>query len=234
METRMERIAPGLQVCVSEAHRFGTDAVLLTRFSRYGRKDLVCDLGTGCGIIPILMQETHAPHAIYAVDLQPEAIAQVEESLRASTAVWSEVHPICADLRTLWDGAPLGQVDVCTCNPPYQTVNSGKMSENPAQRVARCEVSCTVADVCAAANKLLRYGGRLCLCNRPERLVDTLTAMRQAGIEPKRLQFVAKDGSTPPWLFLVEGHKGGKPSLRVLPMQLVQGDVHTHPVYQEA
>ena len=77
-------------------------------------------------------------------------------------------------------------------------------------------------DVCKAAAQLLRFGGRLCLCQRPERLADVLCAMRSAGIEPKRLRFVAKHADTEPWLFLVEGKKGAKPFMRVEPVLAVE------------
>ena len=83
--------------------------------------------------------------------------------------------------------------------------------------IARHEVLCTIGDVCKSANRLLKFGGRLCMCNRPERLADVLNAMRSNNIEPKTLQLVCKDYSSAPWLFLVEGKKGAKPSLKVLP-----------------
>ena len=74
---------------------------------------------------------------------------------------------------------------------------------------------CTVSDVCAAASRNLKFGGRLCLCNRPERLCDIMTAMRENGIEPKRLRTVHKNPDCPPWLILVEGKKGGKPFIQI-------------------
>ena len=107
-----ETIADDLIVCTSQLHRFGTDAVLLTEFSEYRQKDRVCDLGTGCGIIPILMQRTAPPREIYAVDIQPEAIAQMCQGIAESMGIGSVLHPVCTDLKELWDGAPLGQLDL--------------------------------------------------------------------------------------------------------------------------
>lgn len=217
----LEQISDGLTVCTSQLHRFGTDAVLLAEFSGYRRKDRVCDLGTGCGIIPMLMQRKEPPQEIYAVDIQPEAIAQMRQGIAASTAVQSQMHPICADLKQLWEGAPLGQLDLVTCNPPYKAYQAGLESQLTAQKIARHEILCNIYDVCAAAKKLLRFGGKLCICNRPERLVDVIDAMRQNGIEPKRLQFVAKSPESAPWLFLLEGRSGGKSFLNVLPLRIV-------------
>ncbi|MCD7959014.1 MAG: methyltransferase [Ruminococcus sp.] len=222
-------IAPDLIVYTSEMHRFGTDAVLLTEFSGYHKKDRICDLGTGCGIIPILMQRQNPPQEIYAVDIQPEAIEQLEAGLQASGGVQSKIYLICADLKELWVDAPLGKLDLVTCNPPYKAVDSGIQSQLTAQKIARHEVLCQIGDVCQAARKLLRFGGRLCLCNRPERLADTMIAMRQEKIEPKRLQFVAKAADAAPWLFLLEGRFGGKPFLQVEPLRIVGNGnaVHT-------
>ena len=98
-----ETIADDLIVCTSQLHRFGTDAVLLTEFSEYRQKDRVCDLGTGCGIIPILMQRTAPPREIYAVDIQPEAIAQMCQGIAESMGIGSVLHPVCTDLKELWD-----------------------------------------------------------------------------------------------------------------------------------
>ncbi len=229
MSTNAIPIADGLTVCTSELHRFGTDAVLLAEFSHYRRKDRVCDLGTGCGIIPFLMQRQDPPSEFYAVDIQPEAIAQMQKGLAQSAAIQSEIHPICADLKTLWTDAPLGQLDLVTCNPPYKAADSGLTSQLTAQKIARHEILCTITDVCHAAKKLLRFGGRFCMCSRPERLADTMIAMRQANIEPKRLQFVAKAANAAPWLFLLEGRAGGKPFLQVQPLYVVADGnaVHT-------
>ncbi len=216
-----EMISDGLTVCTSEQHRFGTDAVLLTEFSGYRRKDRICDLGTGCGIIPMLMQREDPPQEIYGVDIQPEAIAQFRQSIAESTAVISQMHPICADLRQLWEQAPLGKLHLVTCNPPYKAYQAGMESQTTAQKIARHEILCNIGDVCGAAKKLLQFGGRLCVCNRPERLADVIVAMRENGIEPKRLQFVAKSSAAAPWLFLLEGRSGGKPFLNVLPTRIV-------------
>ena len=115
----------------------------------------------------------------------------------------------------------LGQLDLVTCNPPYKAYQAGIESQLTAQKIARHEVLCNIYDICRSAKRLLRFGGRLCICNRPERLADCMDAMRQNGIEPKRLQFVAKAPDAQPWLFLLEGRSGGKPFLNVLPQRIV-------------
>lgn len=211
--TKAEPIGGGIVVHTSEEHRFGTDAFLLTHFSRYRAKDLVCEFGTGCGIIPLLMQKHRPPKHIYALDIQQQAIEQMKAGIAASGV--SGITPILADLKDLWEDAPIGQTDLVICNPPYQPCGSGYECELEAQRIARHLVHCAPEDVCASAAKLLNFGGRLCICGRPERLPDYICAMRAAGLEPKRLQFVQKNAAAMPWLFLLEGKKGAKPFLQM-------------------
>lgn len=220
MECKREPLGSRLHICVSDAHRFGTDAFLLAAFSRYQARDVACDLGTGCGIIPMLMERHMPPRQIYALDIQPDAIRLLEQT--AAENQLSNLTPVLGDLRTLWPDAPLERCTLVTCNPPYKAQGAGIESTGDAARIARHELLCDISDVCRSAARLLRFGGRLCLCNRPERLCDVLCAMRSAGVEPKRLRMVAKHPDTAPWLFLVEGKKGAKPFLQVEPTLAVR------------
>lgn len=220
MEYKFEKLTDKLIVCASSDHRFGTDAFLLTDFSGYRQKDSVCDLGTGCGIIPMIMQKKMPPKITYAVDIQEGAINQLKLGLERSET--SGIVPICADLKELWDGAPLGKLDLVTCNPPYKAADSGFESVIDAQKIARHEIMCTIDDVCAAASRLLKFGGRLCVCNRPERLSDVIFAMKKHNIEPKRLRMVSKTPEDAPWLFLIEGKKGSKPFMKIEPQLYIR------------
>ena len=215
-----EELKSGLWVCRSEIHSFGTDAFLLTGFCGYRAKDRVCDLGTGCGIIPLLMQRHLPPKQIYAVDIQPDAIAQLRLGIEKSGGALA-IEPICADLREL-SMLPQGQLDLVTCNPPYKANAAGILSDDPQKQLARHEIAGDIGDICAAASRLLKYHGRFCVCCRPERLADVMCAMRAHDIEPKRLRLVCKTPETAPWLFLLEGKKGGKPFLQVEPSLFVR------------
>ena len=217
-----EKLTDTIEICVTAEHRFGTDAFLLADFAGPRQKDLVCDLGTGCGIIPLLMSRTLPPQKIYAVDIQEQAIEQLKLSLECSKL--TNIEPVCADLKKLWNDAPLGTLDVVTCNPPYKASDCGIESEMTAQRIARHEILCNINDVCRAASKLLKFSGKLCICNRPERLCDVIMAMKANDIEPKQIRFVSKTPKDAPWLFLIEGKKGGKPFLKVLPQLYIQGE----------
>ena len=212
-----EKLSEKIYVCASENHRFGTDAFLLADFSEYRKKDIVCDLGTGCGIIPLIMARGDMPpQRIYAVDIQENAIEQLNAGLEKSSDV-DFIEPVCADMKDLWNNAPIGKCSLVTCNPPYKATNAGMESLIPSQRIARHEIMCNIDDVCRAADRLLKFGGRLCICNRPERLADVITAMKNHHIEPKKIRFVSKNPNEAPWLFLIEGKKGSKPFLKIMP-----------------
>lgn len=221
-EYKYEKLTDKIYVCASSEHRFGTDAFLLADFSQYRRKDRVCDLGTGCGIIPLIMQKKMPPQVIYAVDIQENAVEQLKLGIEKSGV--SGIVPICADLKELWKNAPVGQLDLVTCNPPYKAVNAGFESVITSQKIARHEIMCNIDDVCRASSKLLKFGGRLCVCNRPERLADVICAMRDNNIEPKRIRFVSKNPESAPWLFLVEGKKGSKPFMQVEPQLYIRSE----------
>lgn len=224
MELHCEPLTGGIYVYSSEEHRFGTDAFLLANFSGWRRKDIAADLGTGCGIIPMIMQRNDPPAKVYGVEIQEHGIKQFKMSIEKSGLSEDNVTPVLADLRTLWEDAPLGRCDLVTCNPPYKAYRAGIESSLTAQKIARHEILCNIYDVCEAAKKLLKFGGRLCICNRPERLPDCMDAMRKNGIEPKRLRFVAKNPESAPWLFLLEGKKGSKPFMQIEPQLHVRTD----------
>ena len=217
-----EKLSDDIFVCASEDHRFGTDAFLLSDFTNYKRNDLVCELGTGCGIISLIMSRQDPPKKIYAVDIQENAIEQLRLGIEKSRL--TNIIPVCADLKTLWDTAPFGQCSLVVCNPPYKATNAGIESKLTSQRIARHEILCNINDVCRAADRLLKFGGRLCMCNRPERLGDVITAMKSNNIEPQLLRFVSNTPEQAPWLFLIEGKKGSKPYMKVAPQLYMTGE----------
>lgn len=215
-----EALSPSLSVCVSRQHKFGTDAVLLSAFARRCcgfsfSGSIACDLGTGCGIIPLLWYRNPSsrPKETWCVDIQPQAIAQLNATLDRYPN--PNIHPLESDLKDLKGKIPLQSCHLVTCNPPYKKQGAGILSEEAPDRTARHETQCTIKDIAEASRRLLRQGGRLCLCQRPERLADVMEAMRANRIEPKRLRFVQKDSCSPPWLFLIEGRLGGKPFLQI-------------------
>ncbi|MBR1740082.1 MAG: methyltransferase [Ruminococcus sp.] len=199
-----EDLGEGISICISDEHRFGTDAFLLADFAKARHKDSCADLCTGSGIIALLLYKFYKPKEIWAVELQEKAHEQLKLSIERSGI--ETVTPVLRDLKSWKCGKEL---DLITCNPPYKLDNTGAKNDSDAVSIARHEIMCTVEDVCAAGKRNLKYGGRLCICNRPERLADIIFSMRANGIEPKRLRTVHKNPGCPPWLILIEGRKGG-------------------------
>ena len=213
-------------VWVTEEHTFGTDAVLLADFAEARPRERVCDLGTGCGILPLLLHRTSPAPIIDAVELNPKAVALSRRSvLENGLADSITIHE--QDWRVLT--LPCGAYDRVLCNPPYFPEGSGKASPTPSRRLARQEQGDTLNDVAAAAARLLKNGGHFVLCHRPERLVDVLTALRAHRLEPKRLQFVHTRAELPPFLLLCDAVLQGKPSLQVLPPLILESKVTVCP-----
>ena len=149
------------------------------------------------------------------MDIQEKAIEQLNISIEKN-GIQDKFKAVCGDLKNIFDySLPMGQFDLVTCNPPYKINGAGIISEMNSEKIARHETMCNIDDVVKAASNLLKFGGRLCICQRPERLLDVMEAMRKYKIEPKRLRFVQKHGNTAPWLFLIEGKQGAKPFLEV-------------------
>ncbi|MDD6022073.1 MAG: methyltransferase [Oscillospiraceae bacterium] len=215
-DERLEPLGGGMHIVVSDDHPFGTDAILLADFASIRRGDTVCDLGTGCGIIPLIWCKNGLAAGIDAVDIQEKACGQLRKSAEIN-GVSDKLRVYHADLRDLKGILRFGAYDAVTINPPYKPVGTGIESVSESEKIARHETCCTLEDAVAAAKKLLRFGGRFCLCHRPERLCDIMVSMRNGGIEPKRIRFVVQERGKAPWLVLVEGRSGGKPHLTVEP-----------------
>ena len=149
-----EKLSPSLFICVSSAHKFGTDAFLLSDFAAPRRKDLCCDLGTGCGIIPLLWFRDDPPAC---------ATGRISKSRQLSNwnnpfkkRVKRPLHPT-SDRSERTSFPSLRSLDLVTCNPPYKAQGSGILSETDAERIARHEVLCTIEDVCQAASRLFAF-----------------------------------------------------------------------------
>ena len=197
---------------VSTVHRFGTDAILLADFAAPARGETVCELGTGCGAIALRLCAEGSPAAVHGVDISLDAILLAQQGAAAFDGSPTPTFAV-ADWARPASIAPAGSFRRVVCNPPYFPPDSGGVSEDAAARLARHEQPETLQDVCRAAAWLLQYGGRFCLCHRPERLTAVLAALTAQGLEPKRLRPVQQTAGTPPWLFLLEARKGGKSGL---------------------
>ncbi len=212
MDCERETLQNGTVVLISKAHRFGTDAMLLSSFCRPKRDESAADLCSGCGILALRWHDLGHRGRCEAVEL----CAEGSELLSAACAQNGirHIHPVTADLRGFAQDAPQS-FDLAACNPPYFT--AGRPSPDPVRAAARHEGSCTLRDAAECAARLLRYGGRFALCGRPQRLAETLCLLHGLGLEPKRLALVKKEPRSLPALFLCEAKKGGRPGLKFEP-----------------
>jgi len=212
-DEKIEPLGNNMKIVVSDSHTFGTDAILLASFANIKMKDKACDMGTGCGIIPLIWCKGQT-NSITAIDIQEKAISQLEKSIELND-IKGRILPLNSDLRNLKGSVEYGSFDLVTMNPPYKPVGTGIESISEAERIARHEVMCTIDDAVNAAAKLLKFGGRFCMCHRPERLCDIIVSMRKGGIEVKRVRFVCEKEGKAPWLLLLEGKRGSKSSVTV-------------------
>lgn len=220
-----------IKINVSGDHRFGTDAFLLANFAKPRRNDVVCDLCSGCGIIPLILCRENKPKKIYGVEIQHEA-AELFRSSIEENGLSQTVFAVEADLR---ERLPIEResVDVVTVNPPYFKAESGEKKLSEAQKIARHEIMCELSDVIGAADYLLKYGGTLKICHIPERLTDLLVLMREKKIEPKTMRLVQNREGEAPWLVLVGGKKGGKSGLKLeKPLIMEQGGALSDEILQ--
>lgn len=215
-----------LDIYVNENHRFGTDAILLADFAAPYSNMTVCDLCTGCGIIPLYFCRKRPPQRVFGVELQENAVELFRRSVRENS-LEDSVIPIQADLcdiESLKAHMASGSVDMVTVNPPYYKANSGRERLSEEQRIARHEIACNLEQVIRAADFLLKYGGTVKLCHLPERLPEIFYFMREFKIQPKKLTLVCNKQGEKPWLVLVSGKKGGKPGLDIEPCLVMRNE----------
>ena len=194
--------------------RFGTDAVLLADFPCPKNKDKVVDLGSGTGIIPILLCASADVHSVTAIEIDKEIVLLSSKSV-ALNELSNKINILHADIRHCTQHLPNKSFDLVTCNPPYTVAGAGLMNEKQEKSSARHELSCTLEDCIKAASLLLRFGGRLCMVHKPHRLADIICTMRKYNIEAKRLVIVHSSKKNEPSLILIEGRSGGKSGLRI-------------------
>ncbi len=220
-EERTEKLAENLNLYVSDAHIFTSDAVILADFCAPRHKDKCCDLGTGNGIIPFLWLRDFQPKEIVGVELSENAVKLLNKSL-ALNNLQGAITPVCCDLRKLKGVLPNEYYDLVSINPPYKKLGTGIVNEGEDYKNARHEFTCTLEDAAKAASHLLKFGGRFCICQRPERLPDIFAAMRKFKIEPKSMREVIQRDGKEPNLVLVEGKKGSAPGFRIHPTLVIE------------
>ncbi|MBZ4646107.1 MAG: tRNA1Val (adenine37-N6)-methyltransferase [Petroclostridium sp.] len=202
---------------------FGIDAVLLANFADVKKGNIVLDMGTGTGIIPILIAGKSDVSRIVGLEIQAHMAEMSARSVILNN-LQDRVQIVEGDLR---EGVALfgaAAFDVITCNPPYMNSGGGLTNPNDAKAISRHEIKCTLEDVITVSSKLLKIGGKFNMVHRPERLVDIIWLMRNHKLEPKRLRFVHPSPGKKANLILIEGARGGNPQLKMMEPLYVYND----------
>ena len=189
----------------------GTDTVILADFVHPRADAQVLDLGTGSGILPILLGYERPALSLTAIEISPEACSLASENFRRNQMM-GRVRLIRGDLRRYRELLPCEGFDITVSNPPYFRSGSGAPAAGRL-RDAREEYLCTLEELCAAAAWSTRWGGSFCLVFRPDRLCDLILALRRSGFEPKRIRPVHHSRSHPVNLLLLQARRGGNPGL---------------------
>lgn len=200
----------------ADVFTLGTDAVLLGHFASGKRVRKLLDLGTGSGIIPLLLAWSDPKLVGTGIEIQ-EKSAQLARDNMELNGLSDRINIITTDLREWREPKLSGSFDLVVSNPPYFPVSSGKSTDNPHIAIAREEIMCTLDDVCTAAAYYVKWGGSFCMVHRPERLAEAICVLSGHGLEPKRLRLVHSRLDSAPSLVLIDARRGANPGLTIMP-----------------
>lgn len=225
MARRLDDLQNGCRIYQDPAFFcFGIDAVLLAHFAEVRGGERALDLGTGSGVIPLIMQKDAPATASFdGLEIIPEAAEMAADSVRLNS-LEGRIRIVCGDLRDLAAGRSEikpGTYDVVTCNPPYYKTGSGRVSGEPAKAAARHELCCSLDEVAGAAAAALKSSGRFYMIHIPERLAEIFKALGGHGLEPKAMRLVHPKADKEPTMVLIEAVKGGRPGIKVGPPLIV-------------
>ena len=205
-----------------ELYRFTSDAVVLTKFASNRKGDVVADFCSGSGIVGLHYYALNpSVVSVDLIEIQKELalLSQNSVTLNGLENKFTVINTPIQQLPKEYNG----KYSLILCNPPYKKAGSGEVNGNDKIAMCRHEVTVTQKEIIETAYKKLKHGGRLCICQRTERLVELITDMQSAGLNPARIQMVTGKLGGKPYLVMIEAFKGVSPQLRVLE-DYVNGD----------
>jgi tRNA1Val (adenine37-N6)-methyltransferase len=201
-------------------YRFSIDAVLLSEFVTIRPGDRIVDLGTGCGIIPLILLLTRPVGHVFGLEIQQELALQAARNA-VINGFRDKMDVIQGDIKKSCLKSKIA--DVLICNPPYRKLESGRINPDPRRAIARHELMASIDDILDAATLLLRGKGRIAMIYPTERLADILVQLKRFQLEPKRIQINYPGLESEGKLALIEASMGGGSGLEILPPLIGQG-----------
>jgi tRNA1Val (adenine37-N6)-methyltransferase len=201
-------------------YRFSLDALLLADFMTCHGREKIADLGTGDGVVALVLAYLHPSLSITGLEIQPKMVERAWRNVRMNEFA-DRVTILRFDVRNVQQAFGPRSFAAVICNPPYRRPTSGRISPNPERKIARHEIAASLGDFLRAGTYLLPIRGRMALVYPALRSVDLLTSMRNANLEPKRLRIVHSFSDSRASLVLVEGVKGGRSGIEVMPPLIV-------------
>lgn len=201
-------------------YRFSLDAVLLAGYVRPEVRNTVVDLGTGCGIIPLILCYRYPTIRVCGVEIQPGLAENAGRNVIENRMV-DRIKILCQDMKTLVPGQLDAPADIVVSNPPFRKPATGRLNSNRQRAVARHELEITLPDVIETAHRVLTDTGRYVTIYPADRLTDLTTQMRALGIEPKSLRAVHSHKNDAAKLILIEGVKDGRQGMTIDPPLIV-------------
>ena len=195
-------------------YRFSVDAVLLYSFVNMKYAGSIADLGTGSGIIGLLLARKYSAAKVLLVELQKSLFALAAKNI-VLNGLEDRVDVVLSDIKEMKEKAPPLSYDLVVSNPPFRKPTSGRISVGEEKAVARHELRLTLSDLTETASYLLKPRGRFCMIFHPERLSEAIDTLRRNSLEPKRLRFVHNDPDAVSKIVLIESAKGGRAGIRV-------------------
>jgi tRNA1Val (adenine37-N6)-methyltransferase len=208
-------------------YRFSLDSILLSHFAQVGEGESVLDLGTGSGIIPMVLSYRARPQRIFGLEIQDEMADMARRSVRLNN-LQDLIEIGKGDVKDIKTRFQPGTWDVVVCNPPYRKPDSGKLNPDLQKAIARHELKGKLSDFISAASYLLRRKGRCYLIYKVRRMAALFSSLQANGIEPKRMRLVHSKRESEGEFVLLEGCKSGGEELHVLPPLIIYNEDGTY------
>lgn len=212
----------------ADGYRFSLDAPLLAGHIIPGPNARIVDLGTGCGIIPLILAHRNPAVFITGFELQARLAGLARDNV-AANGMADRIAIVQADINTVGHGNAGGKTDLVVCNPPFRETRSGRINPNRERAIARHEIEIKLADIIAAASRLLRVSGEFTIIYPAFRVTDLIATMRAAAVEPKQVRTIHSKPGDDAKLIVAKGIKNGRSGAMMLsPLIIYEEDGHTY------